>query len=453
MPTRRTVLKRVAVGGALLSGPTAWGYRLWQQQSQRSGQPPQKDRRTVAAIGIGKRGSELAREASKHARLVAICDVQDNCTAAFLHAWHERLERFRDHRELLEKVKPDVVAIATPDHWHVPIAIDALQAGCDVYCEKPLTLTIEEGQRIQRVVEQTGRVLQVGTQQRSEYGGVFALAAAIVRSGRLGKHVRAHVAIGSPPEAGLCEPCPMPLAFDWQRWLGSAPRVPYCEERRKGFRWWFEYAGGKLTDWGAHHVDIAQWALGLDHTGPVRVSGTGSLPQIVPENFDWAAFFDGEATLPSTYNTPQRFHVDLRFADGATIGVHHRYTRDDVDFADGVLFEGEADRIFVNREKLQGTPVDDLTGGDRRELNDLVLSLRKGKPAASHMANFFDCIEDRQQPVSDVACHPRTVTSCHLCNLAPMLGRDLNWIPGGARFDDDAANSLIGRGNRQLESL
>ena len=167
--------------------------------------------------------------------------------------------------KLLDKEKPDVVTIGTPDHWHVPIAIAALHAGCDVYCEKPLTLTIEEGFRIRKAVQDSGRVFQVGTQQRSENENRFLKAIAIVKSGRLGKKVNADIAIGGGEVGGPFATYATPDGLDWDMWHGAANAVDYSKERCKDFRWYFDYSGGKMTDWGAHHIDIAQWALGQDH--------------------------------------------------------------------------------------------------------------------------------------------------------------------------------------------
>ena len=382
--------------------------------------------------------------------MIAVCDVDDRHTAEFNEEFDGKLNMYRDYRDLFDKEKPDVVTIGTPDHWHVPIAIAAMRAGSDVYCEKPLTLTIAEGIEVNKVVKETGRVFQVGTQQRSENNRNFLKAVAMVQSGRLGDNVNAYVAIGGAPSGGPFKPTEAPSDLDWNMWVGPAPKADYCEERRKYFRWFFEYSGGKMTDWGAHHIDIAQWALGLSDTGPVKVSGKGQLPSIIPDNFNWNAFLDGEAELPTGYNTATSFNIDLKFKNGSLLSVNNHYKRegDNVDFGNGILLEGSAGRIFVNRGKIEGKPINDLTEADNKELDDLIVEIYRGTPG-NHMKNFFDCIDSREQPISDVATHHRTMTSCHLCNINLMLGRDLDWDPDKEEFvGDDQANALRSRKGR-----
>jgi predicted dehydrogenase len=453
--TRREFLKRSAAAGAMISAPYLWMRRDAGAQDLNS-------KPTIAAIGVGgsrgryNQGGAVAGRAAQLGRMIAVCDVDDLHATEFNARFDNKLNTYRDYRVLFEKEKPDVVTIGTPDHWHVPIAIAALRAGCDVYCEKPLTLTIEEGFRIRKVVEETGRVFQVGTQQRSQDSLRFLKAIAMVQSGRLGKRVHAYLAIGGGPAGGPFEPTAAPKDLDWELWLGPAPKADYMEERRRMFRWWFEYSGGKMTDWGAHHIDIAQWALGCDKTGPVKVSATGKFPPLVPDDFAWKAFLDGKATLPDGYNTATEFSIDLTFANGSVMNVNHHYKRDDgkTDFGNGILFEGEEGRIFVNRGKLEGKPVEELTDADNEKLNEMIGKLYKGKKPGNHMANFFECLEDRQQPISDVITHHRTMTSCHLCNIALMLGRDLQWDPDREQFvGDEQATALMSRARRKPYSL
>ena len=164
--------------------------------------------------------------------------------------------------------------IGTPDHWHTKICIDAMQAGKDIYCEKPLTLTIDEGKKLGQVAKETGRVVQVGTQQRSDHNRVFLLAVAMVRDGRIGKIRKVTAAIGGGPTGGPFPADNPPAELNWDMWLGQAPKVDYREHRcHAEFRWWYEYSGGKLTDWGAHHVDIGQWAIGMENSGPEHHRG------------------------------------------------------------------------------------------------------------------------------------------------------------------------------------
>ncbi|TWU04835.1 Gfo/Idh/MocA family oxidoreductase [Stieleria varia] len=449
-PSRRNFLKTTAVAGSVAA------------ISQTTVGADDSKKLRLAAIGVGgprgryNRGGQIARDAARHANMVAVCDVDDVHTAAFNKDFGGKLNTYRDYREMLEKEKPDVVTIGTPDHWHVPIAIACLKAGADVYCEKPLTLTIDEGKQIRKVVEETGRVFQVGTQQRST-ADKFLTAIAIVQSGRLGKNVNAYVAIGGAPGSGPFEYTEAPQDLDWNLWVGPAPEADYCKERRREFRWYFEYSGGKMTDWGAHHIDIAQWALSPGETGPVKVAGTGKFPKIVPSDFNWNAFLNGEAKLPNGFNTATEFSIDLTFDNGSVMNVNHHYKREgtNIDFPNGILFEGEEGRIFVNRGKLEGKLIDEMKGESaedfRKEIEERIVELCKGKKPGNHMKNFFDCIEDRSKPISDVWSHHRTMTSCHLCNIALMLGRELKWDPKSEQFiDDEQANALMSRKSREV---
>ncbi|HUG67896.1 MAG TPA: Gfo/Idh/MocA family oxidoreductase [Pirellulaceae bacterium] len=447
---RRDFLKSTAVAGAAASVPYFWTAEITRAQDSNT-------KRTVAAIGVGgsrgryNQGGAVANRAAQFGQMIAVCDVDSVHTAEFSAKHGGKLKEYVDYRELLAKEKPDVVTIGTPDHWHVPIAIAALRAGCDVYCEKPLTLTIDEGKQVARVVQETGKVFQVGTQQRSEDARRFLDAVAMVQGGYLGDNVNAYVAIGGAPGNGPFEPTAAPEGLNWDFWVGPAQEAPYMEERRKDFRWFLEYSGGKMTDWGAHHIDIAQWALGCDNTGPTEISGTGKFGVVVPEKFDFNALFTGKEKLPHGFNAATVFDIDIGFASGSTMKVTNHYKSEDgtTDFDNGILFVGDKGRIFVNRGKLTGAPVEALTDADRKNLDEAVAKLYKGKSLKGHMANFFDCMEDRTDPISDVYTHHRTMTSCHLCNITLMLGRKLQWDPVKEDFvNDPQASALMSRPSR-----
>ena len=451
--TRRSFLKRSAAAAGVAAVPYIF-------TAQRAVAQDANSRPTIAAIGVGGsraaygRGGKVARTAAAFGDMIAVCDCDAVHNDEFSDKHFEgRLRKYVDYRDLFDKEKPDVVTIGTNDHWHVPIAVAAMHAGCDVYCEKPLTLTIDEGKIIERVVKKTGCVFQVGTQQRSECGQNFLKAIAMVQSGRLGDDVNAYVAIGNPPTNGGFTPEPIPEGLDWDLWLGPAQAAPYMHKRRRDSRWFMEYSGGKMTDWGAHHIDIAMWALGQQETGPTTVDPlAGKFPQMVPEGFDFAAYFAGEAELPHTFNTAYDFSIDLNFASGQKINVNGAYKSDDgkTAFPNGILFVGSKGRIFVNRGRLSGSPVEALTAADNAELNEAIDKLYRGKPREGHMKNFFDCLVDRSLPVSDVYTHHRTMTSCHLCNIALMLGRKLEWDPRAENFGSDAAaQALASRPQRE----
>lgn len=405
--------------------------------------PPAKGDWKIAAIGVGGRGSGIGNQAAGFGQMVACCDVDRDHAERFAAKCNDQCQIYSDYRKLLDRKDIDVVTIGTPDHWHTAIAIAALRAGKDVYCEKPLTLTIDEGTQICRVVRETGRVFQVGTQQRSEYKQMFLKAVAMARSGRLGRKLAITCSIGGASSKGPFPTTDPPSGLDWDFWLGQAPLAPYCKERcHATFRWWLEYSGGKLTDWGAHHVDIAQWALGYENAGPVEIEGRGTFP-IIPADFKPLEFFAGRVKLPNAYNTATDFEIKLTFANGNHIIVRNGP-------GNGVLIEGENGRINVSRGSLTGKPIEDLTAKDQEWLDGEVKKLYRGKPLNGHMNNFFECVKDRSLPISDVFTHHRSVSSCHLCNLAMLLKRKLRWDPEKEDFIGDAeASALRSRPQRQ----
>jgi predicted dehydrogenase len=338
---------------------------------------------------------------------------------------------FEDYRGLLDRKDVDVVMIGSPDHWHVKMAIDACRAGKDVYVEKPVSLTINEGKTLRQVVKETGRVIQVGSWQRSD--ARFRLAVEMVRAGRIGKLQKVTCATGPNPTGGPFEERPVPGHLNWDLWLGPAPLVPYVPERcHYTFRWWYEYAGGKVTDWGAHDIDIAQW--GIDEN-PVEVSATGKLPDI-----------------PNGYNVSTGFEGVVRYPSGVELVVTEKGRA-------GTLFEGDKGRIFVNRGTISGTPVeqlkDDPLPPEQFQLYDydnVYRPQRVGKLDAivNHMGNFFDCVRARKMPISDFESQHRSATTCHLVNLSIRLGRSLSWDAKKEEIvGDAAANMWLSREQRK----
>ena len=435
--TRRGFLKRtssaVCVGASV---PYFWTSSQARAESA-------NDRPVMASIGVGGQGTGIGRRASQFADVAACCDVDRDHAERFAGHFEGKPKIYADYRKLLERDDIDVVTIGTPDHWHTKVALTALESGKDVYCEKPLTLTIDEGKKICRMVERTGRVFQVGTQQRSANNAMFLKAVVLARSGRLGKNLTATCSIGSGPSGGPFETSDPPAHLDWDFWLGQAPLVDYTPQRCHGtFRWWLEYSGGKMTDWGAHHIDIAQWGLGYENSGPVEIEGAGELPNI-PDDFDPVAFFNGEVKLANGFNTATTFSITHTYENGSKMIVQHGPDN-------GVWFEGELGRIFVNRGKLTGKPIDELSGQDKEWLDREVIKLYKGRTPGNHMRNFFDSVKDRKQPISDVFTHHRTMTACHLSNLALLLKRKLRWDPAKEDFiGDDQASKLRSRKQRK----
>jgi len=410
---RRDFLRVAAASPLILPFVAATGRTLADETRAKN------DRPCLGLIGAGGQGSADARGASHFGDFLAVCDADK------AHADHARADArigkgkadaYEDYRKVLDRKDIDAVVIGTPDHWHTKVLIDAMRAGKDAYCEKPLTLTIEEGKQIGRVARETGRVVQVGTQQRSDHNGVFLLAVAIVRAGRIGKVKKVTAAIGGGPTGGPFASEKPPAELNWDLWLGQAPKVDYTPNRcHNNFRWWYEYSGGKLTDWGAHHIDVSQWAIGRDGSGPSSIEVVkGELP---------VEYKDGYAAVADRYNTTTHFIVKAEFQDGPTLEI-----RDDTE--NGVTFEGTGGRVFVTRDRidLSGGAVDALTKSPVAE--SLLVELRKGKKVGGHMANFIECCRDRSEPVSDVWSHHRAMTTCHLANIAIRLGgRKLQWDP------------------------
>ena len=312
IPTRRHFLK---LSAGAIAAPYVWTGLQAHGEAK-------NDKINVGSIGVSTykniygrsdefdgQGSSIGRQAAARGNMVACADVNLHHAERFAKPYGGKCQMYQDYRKLLERKDIDAVTIGTPDHWHTKIAIDAMRAGKDVYCEKPLTLTIDEGKLLTKVAKQTGAVFQVGTQQRSEHDLVFLKAAAMCRTGRLGKKLKAISSVGQPDFAvGKLNPGPFaviapPAELDWDFWLGQAPKVPYSKERCNfHFRWWYEYSGGQVTDWGVHHTDIAMWAMGLDHTGPTDIGGTSELPHV-----------------PGGFNVATKFDIDMRFADGQEI--------------------------------------------------------------------------------------------------------------------------------------
>jgi len=300
--------------------------------------------------------------------------------------------------------------------------------------EKPLTLTIDEGKLLLKVVQKTGRVVQVGSWQRSDHR--FRLACELVRQGRIGKLKRVEVVLGKNVAGGPFPASDPPRHLNWDLWQGQTPAVPYIEERSHyTFRWWYEYSGGQMTDWGAHHMDIAVWGIGAEASGPVEIDGKAEFPDV-----------------PNGYNVATKFSARMVFANGVELTV-------DDEGRNGVMFEGERGRIFVNRGTISGKPVEDLAASplprDQFKLyahDNLARPERMGKldSTINHMGNFFDCVKDRKTPISDVASQHRSVSVCHLANVSMRLRRKLRWDPDQERFiGDEEANRWLSRPQRK----
>jgi predicted dehydrogenase len=272
VPSRRRFMQTTAGVTALASVPYFYSQTRTLAQETRS----KNDRIAIGVIGAGGMANGNMGAAKEWVDVVAIADVDsERAESSNQRMSGGKAKVYEDYRKVLERKDLDAIHIATPDHWHTKPLVEAMLAGKDVYCEKPLTLTIDEGKLIRKIQKETGRIVQVGTQQRSTFH-LFVKAMALVAEGRLGKINRVTAAIGGAPTSQSIPVAQVPKNLNWDRWLGPTPAVDYrvsesgdSKKRPETnchyeFRWWYEYSGGKLTDWGAHHVDIANWALQLN---------------------------------------------------------------------------------------------------------------------------------------------------------------------------------------------
>ena len=383
---------------------------------------PPSERIVMGAIGVGGmgKGDMGSFMHSKEVQMVAVCDVD----ADFLSAAKKQVEDYyakqsdkgsykgcdgyTDFRDLMARDDINAVTIGTPDHWHALISIAAAKAGKDIYCQKPLCLTIEQGRAMVNAVRRYARVFQTGSQQRSEYNGRFRRACEYVRSGRIGKVQTIHVSCGGPSGDCYLPAQPVPEGLDWDLWIGPAPWRPYNERLHPAsWRSYRDFSGGGMTDWGAHHFDIAQWALGMDNSGPV---------EIVPP--------DGKDVKRLTY----------KYANGVLM-YHGGYTGP----TSGILFTGTDGKIEVGRDHLATYPKEIM----EEPLSPDDVHLYKN---AGHRPDLLHCIRTRQRPICDVEIGHRSVTVCHLGNIAYWLKRPLRWSPEKEEFVGDAeANRWVGR--------
>jgi predicted dehydrogenase len=422
-----------------------------------SGFESPNNRPRIAAVGTGSRWDHRAtgltgtygsgKEFPKYGDLIAVCDADSarrERAAALVKDWSgHAADAVADYRAIIDRDDIDIVHISTPDHWHAKIAIEAMLSGKDVYCEKPMTLTIAEGQLMSDVCQKTGRIVQIGSQQRSTR--MFLNAIAMIRDGRIGKLKHVTCSVGGAPTSPELPAVDPPKSLDWDLWQGPTPDVTF--RRKEGdygetkgwsrchyeFRWWYEYSGGKLTDWGAHHVDIATWAMDKTNTGPIAVD-----PVMVKHPMPLK---DGYPTLDNQFNTATQFLINAEYADGMQLTIRH-------DLDNGILFEGTQGRIFANRGRLSGKPVEELRSNPLPD--GAVEKVYKDRPLTDHFRNFFDAVAARKEPVSDVFSHHRALSTCHLAGIAARLGRKIKWDPKAERIlGDDAAQSFISRDKRK----
>lgn len=429
-PTRRQLLKRSAIGAGLLIGaPAVLPSRLF-------GAEAPSNRITMGAVGAGSMaGGDVGNFLNDpRVRVVAVADVDLDAAKRM----KERIDKHygntdcvvhQDFRVMIAKGNLDTITTACPDHWHALIVVTALRAGLDCYSQKPLARSVREGRAMVDAVRRYNRILQVGCQQRS--GGEFRTAVELIRNGRLGKLSRIEVGLpaggGGKKDPDYGTP---PASLDWDMWLGPAPWRPYSPSLAKwNWRWCQDFSGGQLTDWMGHHLDIAQWSLGLDRTGPVAIDGKG------------------EYTEGGIYNTAQKYHIRYTYANGqeidlASSGDHGGFQRQM-----GVKWYGEKGMIHVDRGRLVGEPMHLIK--QRLGAGDLRLPVPR-----SHYMDFIDSVISRRDPIAPVEAGYAAAATGLLGEISMLVGRPLRWNPETELLaDDPAASALLGRTYRQPYTL
>ena len=419
---RRSFLQTAAAAAAATSLPNWYLNELAQSAAAAT---VVDDQPAIALIGCGGMGKGDAKNASRFGRIVALCDVDDSQLADAKKLWPDA-ETYKDFRKVMDRTDIQVVICGTVDHWHTLVSLAALRSKKDVYCEKPLTLTIEEGQHLVSAVRDTGGILQTGSQQRSDKN--FRLACELVRNGRIGKLQHISVWLPRGRREGPFAKSISPSGFDWNMWQGPTPEVEYVRERTHvTFRYWWDYSGGTMTDWGAHHNDIALWGLGLERSGPVSIEAK-PLVEMIPDGF--SAFSE--------------YAVNYSYANGVTHSCHSTAANewngavaDPKGQQHGVKFEGADGWIWVTRGSIEASNPEFLT-------TPLAADAIRLYESNDHMGNFFDCIRTRKAPICEAEIGHRSASLCHLGVLSLRLGRKLQWNPETEQFigDDDANHWL-----------
>ncbi len=427
--SRRSFLKRCSMAAAAAGLPAWFVERDLAEAAPRRKRVSPNDRPAIALIGCGGMGRGDAGNATRFGDIVAVCDVDANHAEAAAQQFAKdgrKPDTYNDFRKVMARDNIDVVIQATPDHWHTLINLAAARAGKDVYGEKPLTMTIDEGRRIVKAVRKSGIVFQTGTQQRSSEK--FRLACELVRNGRIGRLEEVQVWLPAGLREGPFSAAAAPSGLNWDFWLGQAPKVNYVPQRcHTYFRYWYDYSGGTMTDWGAHHNDIGRWAVGLP--GPVTVAGR---PMAEP--------------IPGGYTAFSDYEVRFAYANGISQIV--RTTHDDNIFGgvvkedgqrNGIKFVGSNGWIWVNRATLEASD-------DGFISTPLAAGAVRLPVSNDHMGNFFDCVRSRQLPVAEVEIGHRSASMCHIGVIALRLGRKLQWSPDHEKFTGEGARE----GNRWL---
>ncbi len=433
--SRRSFLHRCTATAAATSLPLWFVEReLAHAQETRKPLSP-NDRPSIALVGCGGMGIGDARSSLQFGDVVAVCDVDqthiDRAVTTFTKDGKVPTA-FSDFRKLMERKDVDVIINGTPDHWHSLINIAAARAKKDIYSEKPLTLTIDEGKHVVKAVRENKVVLQTGTQQRSIQR--FRMACELVRNNRIGQLKEVTVWLPAGLRGGPFPVQPVPSQLNWDFWQGQAPKADYMPERcHVKFRNWYDYSGGTMTDWGAHHMDIGYWAVGLP--APTAVS---SKMLATP--------------VPGGFTAISEYEVKFTYPNGVIFNV--RTTTDDSPFGEtinengqrnGIRFEGTDGWIWVNR--------DEIKADDRERLSKpLADGSERLYFSNDHRGNFFDCVRSRKDPICAVEIGHRSASVCHLGAISLRTGKTLQWDPALEVFTGDhaaEANSYLAREMRK----
>jgi predicted dehydrogenase len=410
--SRRSVLKRGAAASVALAVP----YFIKSGVLAAPGRPGANDRVIIGFIGTGGRARQLMDHVPADGRIVAICDCFRQRTEETLKLKQKEWNTYQIYQKMFEKEKLDAVVVATTDHARVLPCIRACEAGLDIYAEKPLTLTIAEGRVLVKAARKYNRVFQVGSQQRTMEMNRFACE--LVRTGGIGKlkHVQG-INYGGPREyQGLPEQ-PIPEGDDWDIWQAQTEARPFNHALQFGWMGWRDYSGGQMTNWGAHGVDQIQWALGKSESGPVEI---------------W----------PVTPGTSGK--VSMRYADGVQVD----YELPEGAPMGGAVFIGSDAKITIDRNEFKTDP----DGFVKNAPDPSVQKAWEGPDWVSrpHMQNWIDCIKSRAKPNADVEIGHRSISVCHLANIARQIGRPLKWDPERETFPGDAeANAYLDRPRRK----
>lgn len=443
MSNRRSFIKKAGLAAsALVAAPTI----IPASALGKNGFVAPSDRINMAFIGAGNQAGNDARGFLKDERvqITTICDVNKRSTgywngkeagrefimdmvdAAYSEKYGKKYKSsngYEDFREVLALKDVDAVEVVTPDHWHAIPVLMAAAAKKDIYCQKPLALTIAEGRAMSDAVKHHGVVFQTGSQQRSSEH--FRRICELVRNGKIGQLETVVCGLpGGTPDFGKTadqtETVPVPDGFNYDLWLGPAPEAPYSPCRTHvNFRWILDYSGGMVTDWGGHHPDIAQWGMDTEYTGPIKIQNATS---------KWSDH--------PIYNTATDFYFEALYKNGVKLIV-----QSDQDF--GVTFIGSEGKVWSSRgeHKVEPESLKDVTIGP----NDVQLY-----KSDDHYRNFIDCVISREEPVAPVEIAHRSISIAHLGNIAMMLGQDLDWDPEKEQFVDNwTANQLLSREMRE----